>query len=312
MATMVPWSRTSLSAACSGKTLPTWECTEAILTDCCQVDEAELNSWREYWLLVQRAEDEQGLAGRSEAGWGLLLPEFPTESDSGTWRPRPDLVSTFDDLACELRRFKVAAGDPPLRILVKDMRQHVFRGAFSQTTLSEVFTGKRRPNIDVYRALLRVLTLRSNALHSAGEQGRPWKSEHEWIEAWSRAEFARSRPHQPAPSLGRPSSPEFSLSSWVIAERLRTRESGSALDALAGAQPEAAAEVLFGMGPREISAIIMNLDKAAANEVLAAVLELHRKQVTELTTPAPKQRRRRGPVKMSAGRTQTSGKVQVF
>ncbi|WP_156959606.1 helix-turn-helix transcriptional regulator [Nocardia sp. BMG51109] len=277
IAKLTKWGRSTIAAAVGGKRLPTWPVTEDILK-CCGATPAELSTWKAYWevlsqaLRARRRPGESGEDGEDDdEEEGYPRPRELAVGGTRDWRPRPDLVETFGDLAHELRRLKVAAGNPPLRDLAPEVNFHSFhvrtnKVTASVTTLSDIFTGRRRPNASLFQAIVIALRNRSTVTFESEEQQRPWQSDQAWAEAWTRAEFNRV--------LAGESPPRTRSMHGVVLPSARDGDR-SAIGNLAIAKPRVAAEMLVDMHPRVVSEIIAALPEPAKTRMLTAVLEQH-------------------------------------
>ncbi|MBF6102178.1 helix-turn-helix domain-containing protein [Nocardia cyriacigeorgica] len=260
-------SHSTVSQAIKGRKLPTWEATRAVLRGCGAGAE-EIESWHQYWQLTKQA--VQGAEQRAKS-----------ELRGDDWRPRPDLVETFADLAYELNLLKTAVGTPALRALHEDMKSRSWRDLrrinwgdnYSVTALSDIFNGKRPPKLKLYQLLIAVLLRRSHLYNDAEETDRPWQSERQWTAAWRRAELDRVHPGSHPDPVRRGGSPPA----------LPANARATAIE-LAARPPRDAAARLAGMEPREASGIITAMPPEALGEVLTAVLEIR----------APARKRRRG------------------
>ncbi|MGY2025775.1 helix-turn-helix domain-containing protein [Nocardia gipuzkoensis] len=274
MAEQVNYSHSTLAEAVSGKKLPTWDVTLAVLQSC-EADEEEIREWKQYWHATHRLGARFSPIPEEELTTEAA-PEPDTAGDD-SWRPRPDRIRTFDDLAYELRRFRLAVGNPTLRELQRLMCQPIWNNPYSVTSLSDVFNGKRRPRVGMYRTLVQIMLMRSHTLYGASERHRPWQSEYDWIDAWSRAEFDREkysirpgRERQPGNDpLVVPSERERFPTGEIVKEK-----------------PKVAANLLSTMQPHVVSGIITSLPAKTAEEILTAVLELHRQ--SKATPPKPR------------------------
>lgn len=253
------WAASTLSEATSGKKLPSWPIVKSIL-EYCGADDIEISHWAGRWRQTK------------EALAGLPTDQAQPRLDSSAedWRPRPDLVRTFDDLACELFRLKILAGNPPLRVLVRQLQSPTFGAALcSVSGLSDVFKGKRRPNVKWYGTLIHVLLQGSLGQVHAGESERPWRSVFAWTEAWTRAEFHRLS------AGGKPAADDRADPVLIPPTRLGDR---SAISELAAKEPTLAAKMLVDMKPKVVSDIISALPPADSARILNLVLELHWKK----------------------------------
>lgn len=206
MGEKVHFSYSKLADAAAGKVFPTWEATEAYV-QACGAEDAEVKQWRADWqktrdLLVNmhrilsdvgvvvplRPTTTSGVAGR-------LRPVLPENAEGDAWRPDLGAVKTFEDLAFQLQKLKIAAGAPSLRTLSAMMTNPVEdlpRGWMvygSVSTLSEVFNGTRNPTFEMLRYIVFTL-LRGVRRHHDG----PWTELSQWLEAWNLAKFNRTRP----------------------------------------------------------------------------------------------------------------------
>ncbi|MFI5782607.1 hypothetical protein [Nocardia sp. NPDC051570] len=278
LAAKVNYSYATLAGAASGRKLPTWEATVAVLHGCDAGDE-EIEQWHNYWK-----ETRLKVTGRlpdpmvpDPQGWVVepkTEPDRPDLSGYDDWRPHPELVGTFDDLAYQLQRFRAAVGNPTLRALLYDLRNQAFRGpeaTCSLTALSEIFNGKRRPRALTFRALLTVLLLRSHAIHGLEERDRTWKSDYEWTEAWSRAEFHHQQSRRPNPSTAAATS----------------HQTGAGLANLATTKPKELLNLLIDMNPADASRIITALPEPTGTEILTAVLETLQARARPTVTTGP-------------------------
>ncbi|MBF6333598.1 helix-turn-helix domain-containing protein [Nocardia transvalensis] len=266
LASRVNYSHSTLAAALSGKRFPTWESAAALLR-ACGAGEEEIEQWHDYWQ-----DTRLRLAGKAAdlvptpQGW-VVEPEFepdsPDLSGYDDWRPRPEFVDTFDELAFELRRFRAAVGNPPLRALLMDVETAPGpQVSSSATTLSEIFNGKRRPKLVVFRKLLVVLLIRSNTLHGVKEMDRSWKSEHEWVQAWNRAEFHRMQSLRPA-----------ARDREQPAQTRAPNTDDPTITSLAANRPKELIALLTGMKPADASRVITALPETSVTEILTAILE---------------------------------------
>lgn len=129
--------------------------------------------------------------------------------------------------------------------------------------------------IGMYRGLVKVMVLRSYSMHGARAQSEPWLDEHQWIEAWSRAEFNRVQPSR---------DPASSSDGGVGRVPAVGRHSTAATAALAAQRPAIAAELVADMEPGAASKVIAGLPPGAAEEMLTAVLAAQRREIKRLAT----------------------------
>lgn len=267
IAAQVNYSHSTLALAASGKKFPTWASTLALLQGC-GADENEITWWRSYWENTRRkiggpAHREDG-DPVDEDQWGVPLVEPRGYQE---WRPRPDLVETFEDLTYELKRFRIAVGNPSIRQLHRDMNRHLWGTQCSLAVLSDVLAGRRRPRAAIFRAILGALLIQAHSIHGLSEKGQGWLSEVEWIGAWSRAEFRRE-------NLGPPPSRD------VLNEVLPPHDRGGvSISKMAEKKPRLAAALLTDMSPKVVSGIITALPPDAAEPMLTAVLEDHSRKL---------------------------------
>lgn len=206
MGEKVHFSYSKLADAAAGKVFPTWEATEAYVR-ACGADDEEIKQWRADWqetrnalVNMHRTLSDLGVVvpPRFTAGSGAggrLRPVQPENAEGDAWRPDPAAVKTFEDLAFQLQKLKIAAGAPSLRTLSAMMTnppEDLPRGWMvygSVSTLSEVFNGTRNPTFEMLRYIVFTL-LRQVRRHHTG----PWTELSHWLEAWNLAKYNHTRP----------------------------------------------------------------------------------------------------------------------
>ena len=287
MASRAHCSHSVLAEAAGGKKLPTWTVTRAFLVGC-GADEQELASWQQRWkdtndsiyaLMRKVGQSSVVVPTRSDAGPirdGRLRPVQPDLADPDQWRPQPDSVQTFDDLSYQLKVFKIAVGNPGLRDLnrtIAQLNKKGQRGFTSVSTLSEVFSGRRTPNFDLFGGIVTALIQQAPGIEMPNSR---WLVLEAWREAWHRAEFNRQRPdltrHRRFGNI------------FLVAD---TAEEGPTASIVAAMDTQVAAALLASLSPPVASRIISDLPTPKAQAVLTAMVAL-----TGGTAPArpPQQR----------------------
>ncbi|PPJ01229.1 hypothetical protein C5E51_34510 [Nocardia nova] len=264
LAKAVNYSHSTVASAFEGKRLPTWTVTAALLREC-RVGEKGIKDWHRRWYEVRLLLDgiEPDVAREMVGPRGPRPPvKEPSRSSDNEWRPRPDLVMDFDQLAAELRRFKIAIGNPSLYELHRTMSRAGYH--YSMTAVSDVFAGRSRPKMGLYRDLIQVMFWQANKIHAhQEEQELAWKDPWEWMVAWSRAEYRRSGGVDRPASRRSPKRSPRGSDAPVLAEEVQK-------------DPSKAAALLVKMEPSVASSIITALPTPASREILTAVLEMHR------------------------------------
>ncbi|GIH51685.1 Helix-turn-helix domain-containing protein [Microbispora rosea] len=229
MAKTARFSHAVLADACAGKRLPTWDVTKAFV-QACGADDTELARWREDWLQTQQ------VVGRLRRKLGHADVVVPTHTDTGrpvregrlrpvqvdladpeAWVPQPETVQTFDDLLYQLRVLRIARGNLSLRDLSR-------LSSVPTSTLGNLFSG-RRPNYDTFATVVQALLL-PRLPQASLEQGIEVGDWRPWREAWTRAEYNRTRPdltrHRRAGNMPDTSSPDPSQGPLVaLRDRLQ-------------------------------------------------------------------------------------------
>ncbi|MFC9898511.1 hypothetical protein ACFVMC_32875 [Nocardia sp. NPDC127579] len=282
MSTIANISHSTLAEAAGGKKFPTWEATRAFLIGC-DIDPDLIESqWKAEWSDAERAVAEtQRVLGTPPASARGSAPVRavqlravpPALADPEQWRPQPDTVQTFDDLLYELKRFKIAIGNPGLRTL------SVMTSRFcSLTALSDVFSGKRPPAYEMYVRLIDAMLMEveeQSNLFDATERRRPWRSMTEWRSAWTRSETNRERPdltrHRRYGNI------------FLITDG---QDEGPTASIVAEMDPEVAAALLASLAPKIAGNIISDLPTKHAQAVLTAIEKLHRRP-SPVERPAP-------------------------
>jgi hypothetical protein len=277
MSTRAHLSHSVLAEAAAGKTLPSWETTEAYVRACGATDE-DVRDWRTFWL----GTTETILTARRRAGQadlvvstrdgapgtprrGRLRPVEVDHAGPDQCRPQPDDVRTFDDLRYQLTVLRINAGNPSLRDLNKLMKATDGVYAAGPSTLSEVFTGQRHPAMELFMAIVTTLLGQLGAAGNDNPFVDPpaWRTPPPWREAWARAQFNHQRP-----------------------DLQRTRRVGNILllsdhneapvaAVVAAMNVKAAAATLAAMPPDVAGRIIEDLPTKKAQQVLDAMYRLH-------------------------------------
>ncbi|MFG3525067.1 helix-turn-helix domain-containing protein [Nocardia nova] len=251
------YSHSTIAAAVSGKRLPTWQVTEALLKACGEDD--HVDQWSDFWQEARLVSERYPAELVEQAvGRGLSRrPEVkePARTPYTAWRPRPDLVTNFAELADELQRFKTAIGDPSLEVLRAAMAQtgHVH----SRTTICDVLAGRRCPKMELYRPLIRVMLMKSNAIHNDRKEAKlAWKQEFAWLTAWSRANHQRKQ-HRGGHTVKRSEAVSGVHPRDQISLPPNARKNPHAVaDLLAKVQPAAASDIVAALPPRELRDIL--------------------------------------------------------
>jgi hypothetical protein len=196
-------SHAVLADACAGKTLPTWEVTEAFVR-ALGADDDEVERWKTDRLQPQKAvgrlrrqlgDADVVVPTHTDTGRpirpGRLRPVQPDLADPTACVPRPDAAHTFDDLLYQVRVLQIAVGSPSLRDLHKHLK--LTQGQYiGVSTLGDLLSGRRTPSSNNFEVVVQGLLN-----HLKDEQRAappPWGSVQVWLDAWTRAEFNRIRP----------------------------------------------------------------------------------------------------------------------
>ncbi|MGY0499522.1 hypothetical protein ACWZHB_13650 [Nocardia sp. FBN12] len=276
------YSHTTLAAAAAGKKFPTWQTTRAFLIGC-GAEDAEIQDWRQRWeqtqatiLSICRNSGEAAIVLPTTSPGGqqnrlgqlrLVRPDATAARDQ--WRPRPEEIHTFDDLRYELRRMKAATGNPGLRTLSGRMAR-----CYSTTTLSDIFTGKRFPGLDVTLRLVNAMLDEADQAYRLNEtDDGTWTSVSEWGDAWNRAKFDQQRPDL---TRGR-------RHDNVVRLADERNDDSPAATIVAEMNADVAAALLAGLTPRVAGDIITGLPTTKALAILTAMERLH--QLATAPTP---------------------------
>jgi len=201
MAAVSSCSHAVLAEACAGKKLPTWEVTEAFVR-ALRADD-ELPSWRKDWRQVQQAvgrlrrklgQADVVVPTHSDTGLpireGRLRPVQPDLADPAASMPRPETAQTFDDLLYQARVLKIAVGNPSLRQLKAQLRK--LEEYIGVSTLGDLLSGRRPPSHELFRTVICGLLAYGDVKNR--KPAETWFSLQVWLEAWTRAEYNRTRP----------------------------------------------------------------------------------------------------------------------
>ncbi|WP_063065757.1 helix-turn-helix domain-containing protein [Nocardia violaceofusca] len=112
IADTVNYSHSTLNDATTGKKLPSWPVTEALLKGCGQRDD-DIERWRELWeeTRLRMQQFPADLVGEQLGHNSIQAPSIePSRDVYNEWRPRPDLVVDYTQLNAELRRFGLRSG----------------------------------------------------------------------------------------------------------------------------------------------------------------------------------------------------------
>ncbi|PPI89076.1 hypothetical protein C5E46_35110 [Nocardia nova] len=258
------YSPSTIASAFEGKKLPSWAVTAAIVREC-RVGEGAVKGWHRRWYEVRLQLDgiEPDIAREMVGPRGPRPPvKEPSRNSHNEWRPRPDLAMDFDQLAAELRRFKIAVGNPSLYAIHRTMSRMGY--PYSITAISDVFAGRSHPKMDLYKDLIQIMFWQANKIHvHQEEQELAWKDQFEWMVAWSRAEYQRTG------GVDRPAARRRR-------SRSRREPSAPALPEDMQNDPRKAAALLVKMEPAVASGIITSLPAPASQDILTAVLEMNR------------------------------------
>lgn len=145
-------SYTALARAARGVEAPSWTVTVAFLAACGVTDESEKEKWKRklekarLWQTGNRLQKQdiasarRRRAQRKAAGTAGALPD-------------PACIVTAAHLAEELRRLKLAAGNPSYRRIARASNQ-------PRSTIGDMISGRRFPRIDVYEEVVAFLLSR--------------------------------------------------------------------------------------------------------------------------------------------------------
>jgi hypothetical protein len=274
MASRAHSSHSVLAEAAGGKKFPTWTVTRAFLVGC-GAGQEEIASWQERWketndsiyaLMRKIGRSSVVVPTRSDAGPirdGRLRPVKADLADPDQWRPQPDSVQTFDDLCYQLKVFKIAVGNPGLRDLnqtIAQLNKKGPRGFTSVSTLSEVFSGRRTPNFDLFGGIVTALIQQAPGIEMPNSR---WLVLEAWREAWHRAEFNRQRPdltrHRRFGNI------------FLVAD---AKDEGPTASIVAEMDAQVAAALLASLPPAVASTIITGLPTPKAQAVLNAMVAL--------------------------------------
>lgn len=273
MAENCHFSHSVLADAAAGKALPTWPVTEAFVR-ACGADDDEVAAWRTDWLDTQRivgnlrrklGEADVVVPTRSATGHrirqGRLRPVEPDLAEPDQCQPRPDQVRTFDDLHYQLNVLKIAVGNPGLRELRRRMRRY-----YGVSTLSDVFSGQRPPRFDQFMRIVTCLLDNAAEPHSDGQHeadsppAEQWHSLRAWRQAWTNAEYNRTRPDL---NRRRRYGNIYLISS--------DQDEGPTASVVAEMDTEVAAALLGSLPPQVSAGIISDLPNKKAQAVLKAM-----------------------------------------
>ncbi|MFD4438444.1 hypothetical protein ACFWPK_01545 [Nocardia sp. NPDC058519] len=279
MGAIATYSHSTLAEAAAGKKFPTWHATHAFLIGCGAI-EVEIRDWRELWdqthatllsLSGKLGKTEIVSPTTSQAAQSVradrLRAARPDLADPDHWRPRPEQVHTFEDLHYALSRMKVAIGNPGLRTLCHRMADY-----YSTTTLSDIFTGKRPPRLDVTLRLVNAMLDEADQAHRLDDTDHiAWAAVNEWRDAWNRAEFNRQRP-----DLTRHRRP---TNVFLLAGEHAAGGSPTA-NIVAEMDTDIAAVLLAGLSPQVASGILTRLPTKQAQAILTAMELLNQPPTT--------------------------------
>ncbi|MFE3195897.1 hypothetical protein ACFXHA_43345 [Nocardia sp. NPDC059240] len=271
MGMLANYSYSTLAEAATGKKFPTWPATQAFLIGC-GADEVEIRNWRREWerarAMIPGAPGGAAVTAsatpprRKASRLSLLRPVQDDLVGPVRFRPQPDSVHTFGDLQYELGRMKAMVGNPGLRPLSRRMAR-----SYSTTTLSDIFTGKRPPGLDLTLRLVNAMLDEVDEAQGLDETDTDtWTSISEWREAWNRAEFHQRSTTRPRPAR---------RSGAVVAGGGR-EESGPTANIIASMDIDVAAVLLSNLAPHVAGTIIAVLPTKKASDILTAIEMLHR------------------------------------
>ncbi|MEU4841710.1 helix-turn-helix domain-containing protein [Nocardia testacea] len=256
MATKANYSHTTLADAAGGKKFPTWEVTKGFIV-ACGAEGAEIGWWYDRWTAARAQVDHE----RSRQRQRPTDPGSHPSGLNGRWVPRPELVATFEELTAELNRLRILAGNPPLRLMRQDLVNRVWGANCAASTLSDIFNGKRRPSLDVLRALVASLVVMALGTR-AGKGVTSWRDEVQWVEAWSRAEHHRTSPPTDTAMNNRAQAP-----TGVDPGPAGTKR-----------RPLAAARIISGIREDVAEEVLQALPSDIATIVLTTVIEVQAKK----------------------------------
>lgn len=264
MASKARYSHSVLAGALAGEVMPTLPVVEAMLT-IFGATGAEIEEWRVFFaettaavMNLRRKNGDVAVAvysgDRGFVGLGDQAPRLRPIQASPLPRERqlldPASVTTFDDLRYQLEVMRIAAGNPAL----KKISVHT---GIPQSTLAEVFNGRRRPKFATFSTIV-------DGLYgmTVGKKGRPLRDL--WDDAWFQAEFNRTRP-----DLTR--SHRYG-NVYLISDH---QDEGPTTAVIAEMKVEVAAALLAGLPPKVSSGIIAELlPTGKAHAILEAMWAL--------------------------------------
>ena len=168
-------SKSTLSAACNGQTMPGWEVTAAFVEAC----GAKAADWNKPWRNAKvRGVDEDDLAHGP-----VLLSHHDRP-------PCPVHAQTVQEFLDTMRHLRVWAGNDSFRVIEKksaaidkQMKADRVPGTFyiARNTLNAVLLGDRMPKRELLEAFL---------TYAEVNDGRDRRA---WIEAWQRLTFMEDK-----------------------------------------------------------------------------------------------------------------------